>query len=74
MFFRQENWDASEISKIIPASSALSFEKVESSLQTADDLFLTPLLGEDVMQLAHEIMQENPVVAERELLLSYLRA
>ena len=73
MFFREENWDTEEICKVIPASSALSFEKMESSLQAADDLFLTPLLGEELMQHAHDWMEENPGVAVHEMLLTLLR-
>lgn len=73
MFFKEENWDSDELNKVIPVSSALSFDKIESSLQTADDLFLTPLLGSSLMERAHAIMDLNPVEAKREMLLTLLR-
>lgn len=73
MFFKKENWNSDDLNKVIPVSSALSFEKIESSLQTADDLFLTPLLGSSLMDRAHEIMNTNPVEAKLEMLVTLLR-
>ena len=46
MLFSKEKWNnGKEISAYVPASASLSFAKVKSSLQSAEDLFLAPLLG-----------------------------
>ncbi len=46
MLFSKDKWNnGKEISAYVPASASLSFAKVESSLQSAEDLFLAPLLG-----------------------------
>ncbi len=69
MFFNAENWTTSELNEIIPVSSALSYEKMESSLMSADDLFLLPLLGTEMMTRAAAIMtKENPSEVEKTLL------
>lgn len=53
MIFSKNKWaDSDELNKFIPVSAALSFEKVESSLEDAWRLFVLPLLGET---LAKEI-------------------
>ena len=45
--FSKDNWsDSDELNKFIPVSAALSFEKVESSLEDAIRLFVLPLFGE----------------------------
>ena len=50
MLFSKEKWNnGKEMGAYVPTSASLSFEKVESSLQSADDLFLTPLLGDGLM-------------------------
>lgn len=50
MLFSKEKWNnGKEMGAYVPTSASLSFEKVESSLQSAEDLFLTPLLGNDLM-------------------------
>ena len=46
MFFSSHNWNnGQEMNAVIPVSSALSFEKVYSSLQAADELYLIPVFG-----------------------------
>lgn len=50
MFFSSEKWNkGQEMDDIIPVSSALSFEKVKSSLLAADELYLTPVFGSKLM-------------------------
>ena len=50
MFFSNHNWNnGQEMNSVIPVSSALSFEKVHSSLQAADELYLTPVFGSALM-------------------------
>lgn len=49
MLFSEAKWDdAREINRYIPVSGALSFESVESSLLDAEQLFLRPLLGQEM--------------------------
>lgn len=53
MIFSKDKWsDSDELNKFIPVSAALSFERVESSLNDAFRLFILPLFGE---QLSAEI-------------------
>lgn len=50
MFFSSDNWNnGREMNDIIPVSSALSFEKVRSSLMAADELYLSPVFGPTLM-------------------------
>lgn len=50
MFFSTEKWNnGREMNDVIPVSSALSFEKVQSSLKAADELYLTPVFGTALM-------------------------
>ena len=56
MFFSSNTWNnGQEMNAIIPVSSALSFDKVQSSLQAADDLYLTPLFGPTLMDTLEAI-------------------
>lgn len=49
--FSAKNWsDSDELNKFIPVSAALSFEKVESSLEDAMRLFVLPLLGDTLTE------------------------
>ena len=59
MFFTASSWNIDEVSKIIPVSSALSFEKVQSSLLSVDDLFLRPVLGDEMMTVAQAIFERE---------------
>lgn len=69
MFFTAENWKKADLNQIIPTSSALSYEKLASSLTAADDLFLLPLLGTELMNRAAAIMTaEDPSELEQTLL------
>lgn len=53
MIFSAKKWsDSDELNKFIPVSAALSFEKVESSMEDAFRLFVLPLFGQG---LADEI-------------------
>lgn len=50
MFFSSYKWEnGKEMDAIIPVSSALSFEKVRSSLEAADELYLQPVFGTTLM-------------------------
>ena len=54
---------------IIPVSSALSFEKMRSSLMTADELYLTPVFGDTLMATFEGIYaKEEPTPVEKTLL------
>jgi len=65
MFFSSHNWDnGREMNSIIPVSSALSFEKVQSSLQAADDLYLTPLFGSTLMATLEALYTASVTVPE----------
>lgn len=56
MIFSRDNWDnGKEIGQYVPASASLSFEKMESSLSNVQELFLIPLLGDDMMEAIEDI-------------------
>lgn len=56
MIFSRDNWDnGKEIGQYVPASASLSFEKMESSLGNVQELFLIPLLGDDMMEDIEDI-------------------
>lgn len=56
MFFSKELWKTTDyVNKIIPVSAALSFEKLESALLSADEIYLVPLLGSELVTLAETI-------------------
>ena len=56
MIFSRDNWDnGKEIGQYVPASASLSFEKMESSLGNVQELFLIPLLGDDMMEAIEDI-------------------
>ncbi len=56
MIFSRDNWDnGREIGQYVPTSSSLSFEKMESSLSNVQELFLIPLLGDDMMETIEDI-------------------
>lgn len=49
MIFSADNWNkAEEISRFVPVSSGLSFKKFDTPLQNAFNLFIVPLLGDDM--------------------------
>ena len=67
MFFSEKYWKSTdEFNRIIPVSSALSFDKVAGSLQAADDLFLTPLLGDDLMERMETVYGSQSTATELE--------
>ena len=56
MLFSKAKWNnGKEIGAYVPTSASLSYEKMESSLQSAEDLFLTPLLGSTMMEVIEGI-------------------
>lgn len=76
MVFSKDKWsDSDELNQFIPVSAALSFEKVESSLNDAWQLFIVPLLGEE---LAAEVVlfyqAEEPTELQKKVLLLCQRA
>lgn len=70
MIFSKEKWsDSDELNKFIPVSAALSFEKVESSLEDAWRLFVLPLLGEELAKEINSIYtMADPTGLQREVL------
>ncbi|MBO4906228.1 MAG: hypothetical protein J5486_04215 [Bacteroidaceae bacterium] len=77
MFFSKENFD-SQFSGILPVSRALSFEKVQSSLLAADQLYLMPVLGSQLMAtiegyLAAELSAGHELAAGQRSLLRLAR-
>lgn len=76
MIFSKSKWsDSEELNQFIPVSAALSFEKVESSLEDAWRLFVLPLLGQE---LAKEVdsyyTSESPSDLQIEILQECQRA
>ena len=70
MIFSATKWDdALELKRFIPVSSALSFEKMESSLSDAYSMFLAPLLGQGVIDVLEEIYTKRVPNAVEKLLL-----
>ena len=76
MIFSLKKWDeADEIRKFIPVSSALSFEKMESSLNDAFDLFYRPLFGDALSERVIAIYDsESPSEQEKKILEESQRA
>ena len=69
MIFSEKKWeDSDELKKFIPVSAALSFEKVESSLNDAFNLFVVPLFGEELSKKLQSIY-DDPEAKAPELLL-----
>lgn len=59
MIFSANKWeDSDELKKFIPVSAALSFEKVESSLNDAFSLFIVPLFGDKLAKRFQRIYDE----------------
>ena len=51
MIFSKDKWNGGkEISAYVPTSSSLSFQKMESSLSSAQQMFLLPLVESKLMQ------------------------
>lgn len=60
MFYSKAKWETTDdVGSIIPTSKALGFDKVRSALLSADELFLTPVLGEDLMRVAEDIYNSD---------------
>ena len=78
MLFSQNKWNnGKEIGAYVPTSASLSFAKMESSLQSAEDLFLTPLLGSGMMTTLETIYGKQPesrTPKEQQLLILAQRA
>lgn len=69
MIFSEKKWeDSDELKKFIPVSAALSFEKVESSLEDAFRLFIIPLFGEELSEKFQNIY-DDPAAGPSDLLL-----
>lgn len=71
MYFSPDTWDSDTVNQILPVSSGLSFDKVVSSLLSADDLFVIPLIGQPMADKATEIFEkqeEQRTDTERKLL------
>lgn len=75
MFFSRDKWnDGGELNSIIPVSSALSFDKVRSSLQAADELYLTPVFGSALMATFGSIYNKEDRSDDEKQLLQVLQA
>lgn len=75
MFFSSEKWNnGSEMDAVIPASSALSFEKLQSSLMTADELFLIPVFGSTLMGSFESLYSKATPSDDEKQLLRVLQA
>ena len=60
MFFSKNLWKTTDnVNKIIPVSAALSFEKLESALISADEIYLKPLLGSELVAQAEAIYEKD---------------
>lgn len=75
MFFSSHNWNnGQEMNAVIPVSSALSFEKVYSSLQAADELYLIPVFGSALMATFRSIYDKEDKSGDEKQLLQVLQA
>lgn len=75
MFFSSNYWNnGKEMDSIVPVSSAFSFEKIYSSLQAADDLYLTPVFGNMLMGSFEEMYRKMDRDSQENLLLRLLQA
>lgn len=75
MFFSKDNWNnGQEMNAVIPVSSALSFEKVYSSLQAADELYLIPVFGSALMATFRSIYDKENKSGDEKQLLQVLQA
>lgn len=75
MFFSKDNWNnGQEMNAVIPVSSALSFEKVYSSLQAADELYLIPVFGSALMATFRSIYDKEDKSGDEKQLLQVLQA
>jgi hypothetical protein len=72
MIFSKAKWNnGKEIGKYVPTSASLGFDKMESSLESASDLFLLPLLGNDMMtelEFIYSTAEGSRSAAEQQLL------
>lgn len=74
MFFSKDNWNnGQEMNAVIPVSSALSFEKVYSSLQAADELYLIPVFGPALMATFRSIYDKEDKSGDEKQLLQVLQ-
>ena len=75
MFFSSYHWEnGKEMDSIIPVSSALSFEKVHSSLEAADELYLTPVFGAVLMSSFRSLYNQEERSEQEAMLLRLLQA
>lgn len=75
MFFSKDNWNnGKEMDAVIPVSSAFSFEKVYSSLQAADELYLIPVFGSALMATFRSIYDKEDKSGDEKQLLQVLQA
>ena len=56
MIFSKEKWNnGKEISAFVPSSASLSFQKMESSLSSVQQMFLQPLVESTLMKRIENI-------------------
>ena len=74
MFFSKNLWKTTDnVNKIIPVSAALSFEKLESALISADEIYLKPLLGSELVAQAEAIYEKDEPTDTELLFLSLMK-
>lgn len=75
MFFSSYNWNnGREMNAVIPVSSALSFDKIYSSLEAADEIYLTPVFGAQLMTSFRAIYNKADKDDDEKQLLQVLQA
>lgn len=61
MLFSQSKWDnGRQMSPFVPVSSSLSFAKMQAPLESVEQQFLLPLLGEQMMQRLQQLADNPP--------------
>ena len=61
MLFSQSKWDnGKQMSPFVPVSASLSWQKMQAPIESAEQQFLLPLLGEQMMQRLGQIADNMP--------------
>ena len=61
MLFSQSKWDnGKQMSPFVPVSASLSWQKMQAPIESAEQQFLQPLLGEQMMQRLGQLADNIP--------------
>lgn len=61
MLFSQSKWDnGKQMSPFVPVSASLSWQKMQAPIESAEQQFLMPLLGEQMMQRLGQLADNMP--------------